>query len=99
MSQENIEGQGYGAEGRRIHDDLRGIIGIVVEFDGEQSRIDSCRYSTVNEEDRSADGCEHAGPEGIGDINHGQADGGQGGHLEDADNPDVLVEPMNLRLR
>ena len=99
MSQENIEGQGYGAEGRRIHDDLRGIIGIVVKFDGEQGRIDGCRDGAVDEEDRSADGGERAGPEGVGDIDHGQADEGQGRHLEDADNPDILVEPMDLRLR
>lgn len=99
MSQENIESQGYGAQGRRVHDDLRGVIGVVVELDGKQGRIDGRRDGTVDEEDRGTDGCERAGPEGIGQVDHGQADEGQGRHLENADNPDVLVEPLDLRLR
>lgn len=99
MPQENIESQGYGAQGRRVHDDLRGVIGVVVELDGKQGRIDGRRDGTVDEEDRGTDGCERAGPEGIGQVDHGQADEGQDRHLEDADNPDVLVEPLDLRLR
>lgn len=37
MPQENIESQGYGAQGRRVHDDLRGVIGVVVELDANRA--------------------------------------------------------------
>lgn len=98
MADEDIERQGDGAEGRRVHDDLRGVIGVVAEFDSKEGRIDRRRNGAVDEEDHGADSRKGAGHQGVGCVYHDQAEEGQDGHLQQADDPYVLVKPVYLRL-
>lgn len=68
--------QGDGTESGRVHDDLSGIIGIIIKFHGKHSRVDGSGDGTVYEEDDSSYGRERAGHENIGSKNDSQADGG-----------------------
>ena len=98
MADEYDQCQGDGTERCRVHDDLGGVIGIVAKFHGIHGRIDGGRNSTVDEEDDSSNGRECTGDEGIGNENHGQADGRQYEKFEKADNPYFPVKPVNFCL-
>ena len=89
----------YGTEGGRVHDDLCGVVRIIIEFQGVHGRVDGGRDGAVNEEDDGADGCEGARDEGVGAVDHGQADEGENEEFEEADDPDFFIKPVDLRLR
>ena len=76
MAYEYDQCQRNGTECRCIHDDLSGIIGIIIKFHGKHSCVDGSGDGTVYEEDDSSYGRERARHENIGGKNDSQADGG-----------------------
>ena len=51
MPDKDDDGHRYGTEGGRVHDDLCGVVRIIIEFQGVHGRVDGCRDGAVNEED------------------------------------------------
>lgn len=74
MADKNVECQRYSTQCRRIHDNLRSIFCIIMEFNCEQGRVHRCRNGAVDEKYHGADSRKRAGHEGIGGIYEHEAE-------------------------